>query len=210
MYIEQISNKDEVPGGFTHRLPGQVHARLMHPVANRRLAQSLKLRRTKLMMWIDEIAATAMNVDRREFPQRKGCALDVPPRTPGPPRGFPRRFVLERRLPDHRIEGMSLVGVMWVLAPPGSNRSHIHAAIAAHRTKRVGRLMVEVDRSVDRIRGLLLKELSDEPTNLRNCRSGARFTPWILNSESREIVVEASLLSESQIEIMDPITLGSL
>src|SRR5579863_6554758 len=62
-------------------------------------------------MWEDEIDAAAMDVESlAEMLRRHRRALDVPTRTPAAPRALPSRLIRARRLPQHEIRGIALVG----------------------------------------------------------------------------------------------------
>ena len=57
----------------------------------------------------DEVAPPTVEIDGlAQLSQGQCTALDVPPRTPGPPHGLPGRFVGSRRLPEDEVQRIAL------------------------------------------------------------------------------------------------------
>ena len=92
----------------------------------------LGLRRLALVVREHEVAAAAVDVDRlAELTQHQGGALDVPPGSSRAPARLPRRLVGQRRLPEHEVERVALVGVAGVAAVLGGQLQHVVPVVAA-------------------------------------------------------------------------------
>src|SRR5215813_9720693 len=85
-----------------------------------------------LVVWEDQIETAAMDVKRlAELGIAHRGALDVPARTTTPPWAVPARNIRARRLPQHEVAGILLVGCH--LDPGASN----HVSPAAPRQRPV-------------------------------------------------------------------------
>ena len=72
-----------------------------------------------------------MSIVSPELAQREGRALDVPAGPTRSPTRLPGRLVGQRRLPEHEVERVALVGVVGMAAVLGRQREHLGPVEAA-------------------------------------------------------------------------------
>ena len=91
----------------------------MHPIAHKRppAAGWLDLRYFTFVMRKTEICPTAMYVD--DIPQESGGhagTLDMPARSPRPPRAIPGRLTWRLSLPEHKIQRIAFKRIVRMIA----------------------------------------------------------------------------------------------
>ena len=144
-----------------------------------------------------------MQVDRgTQLAQRERRALDVPSRPAGAPQRLPRRFVVERRLPQDEVEGVALVGIVDVAAPICRERQHLVARVVRHRAEVGERVHVEVHRATGLIRVAAVEHHPDEAADVGDGRRCARLAPARQQIEGQHVGLEARCLGRREIEVV--------
>src|ERR671937_2130337 len=110
MALDDLPDGERVAERLRHLLFAEIDEAVVNPVARERLMGGrLCLRDLTLVVREDEVLATPVDVEGvAEVAHRHRGALDVPPRTPGPPRTRPRRLVGLGRLPQREVARVSL------------------------------------------------------------------------------------------------------
>ena len=118
-------------------------------------------------------ASAAVQVDRRaQLAHGERRALDVPPRPARSPQRLPRRLVRGRRLPQHEVERVALVGVVDVAAPLGGQAQHLVAVEVADLAEALEAGHVEVDAAAGLVGVAPVEHHADEA---RGCRRWPRW-----------------------------------
>ena len=99
----------------------------VEPVPDERLpGDRLRLGRLALVVGEYQVAPPAVDVDGLpELPQDQGRALDVPAGPARTPPRLPGRLVGQRRLPQHEVQRVALVGVVGIAAVLGRQLQHL-------------------------------------------------------------------------------------
>ncbi len=111
--VQQIPHGEEVAQRLGHLLPLHLQHLVVHPDPGELPLRmgALRLRDLVLVVRKHQVIPAAVNIER--LPQqriRHGRALDMPPRPPLAPRALPPRLTRLRRLPEHEVHRVFLVG----------------------------------------------------------------------------------------------------
>ena len=166
--LAQVGHEHEVAEGLRHLLAVHADHRLVHPVPDeRRAGGRLRLGPLALVMREDQVGAATVEVDRRvELAHGERRALDVPSRAARAPERLPRRLVLERRLPQHEVERITLVRVVDVAASLSGDGEHLVAAEVAERAERLELRDVEVHAAAGLVGVPLVEHHADEAADV--------------------------------------------
>ena len=128
--LSRSLTKTRLPSDLDILVPPRRTMPDVHPVAHERLAgRRLGLGRLALVVGEDQVGAAAVQVDgRAQLAHGQRRALDVPAGPAPAPQRVPRRLVGRRRLPQHEVERVALVGVVGPTAPLGRQPQHLVAA----------------------------------------------------------------------------------
>ena len=111
--LEQVVGHDDVAQALAHLLAGHVEEAVVHPHP-RELAAAVgadALGQLVLMVREDQVDAAAVDVDgQAELALDHRRAFDVPAGAPRTPGAVPHRLAGLRRLPEHEVGRMTLVG----------------------------------------------------------------------------------------------------
>src|SRR5205085_1856349 len=111
--LQQFVHGDEIAERFRHFGAVDAEEAVVHPKAHEwpTVMRRLALRELVLVMRKDQIDAAAMDVEGlAEMRLAHRRAFDVPARPAAAPRAVPARLLRRRRLPQHKIAGVLLVG----------------------------------------------------------------------------------------------------
>ena len=109
----QLGYGDDIAQGLRHLLPVEIHHAVVQPEVRQLLAAvgTTALRRFVFVVGEFQVGAAAVNINARPqmtFDHRR--ALDVPARASPPPGAVPARELGARRLPEHKVRRVALVG----------------------------------------------------------------------------------------------------
>src|SRR5262249_21566590 len=111
MLLEQIDDVDDIAHRPGHLGLAHLQQAIVHPVTGERLAR-VRLRLCQLVLMVRELEVEAAAVDIERAAQEfhtHGGALDVPTRSPRPPRAVPRRLAGLRPFPEREVAGVALL-----------------------------------------------------------------------------------------------------
>ena len=125
----EVADEDEIAEGLRHLRAVEADQADVEPQPDERLVgDRFGLGRLALVVREHEVPASAVDVDRfAQLAQNQGRALDVPAGPARPPPRLPRRLVRERRLPQHEVQGVSLVRILGMPAVLGGELEHPRA-----------------------------------------------------------------------------------
>ena len=152
--VEQFADGDDVADALGHlrRAEGQ-HA-VVHPVAHARLAavDAAALRAFVLVVREGQVAAAAVNVDHRaQVLADHRRALDVPAGASAPPGAVPSGERGARRLPQHEVLGILLVGSDF------HPRAVAHFVEAALGKRTIGRVRRNMEQHMGAVPGVFAR-----------------------------------------------------
>ena len=111
--VQQIADQHHIAQRLGHLFGFDVQEAVMHPVARQRRSavRAGALRQLVLMVGEDQVRAAAMNIDRlAQIGLDHGGAFQMPARAAIAPLAGPGRLALLRRLPQHEIGRVALIG----------------------------------------------------------------------------------------------------
>ncbi len=202
--LAEVAHEDEVAERLRHLGAVQAHQADVEPQPDELLpGDRLGLRRLALVMGEHEVAAAAVDVDRlAELTQDEGRALDVPPGPSRPPARLPRRLVGQRRLPQHEVERVTLVGVLGVPAVLGGQLEHVGPVVAADPAELGEGRHAEVDRTAGLVRKAPLERVADQREDLRDGGRRPRLGVHGQEVEQSHLGVETRHLLGRQVQVV--------
>ena len=202
--LEQVAHEHQVAQGLGHLLAVHADHGLVHPVPDEGLTGGgLGLRGLALVVGVDQVRATAVQVDgRAQLAHRQGRALDVPARSTRSPERVPGRLVLGRGLPEHEVEGVALVGVVGVAAPLGGEGQHLLGGEVADLAEALERGDVEVDGAAGLVGVAPVQDHADEAPDVGDGRGGPGLAPVGQQPEGAHVGLEARGLGGRQVEVV--------
>mmetsp|Transcript_16336 Transcript_16336/g.41193 ORF Transcript_16336/g.41193 Transcript_16336/m.41193 type:complete len:299 (-) Transcript_16336:40-936(-) len=111
--LERLADGDEVLEALAHLEPLDLEVARVQKVVDPRAAVEVRLRLRELVLVVRELEVGAARVEVDGVAEQVGRhrgALDVPPRPAGAPRRGPRGLAALRRLPQHEVGRLPLVG----------------------------------------------------------------------------------------------------
>ena len=202
--LAQVPNEDEVAQRLRHLRTLETHQAHVEPQPHEALVgHRLGLGRLALVVREHEIAPSPVDVDRlAELAQHQGRALDVPPRPARPPARLPGRLVGQRRLPQHEVERVALVGVVGPPPVLGGEREHVGPVVPADAPELGEGRHAEVHRAAGLVGVAALERGADQREDLRDRRGGPRLGVHGQQVQQAHLGVEARHLLGRQVQVV--------
>ena len=203
--LHQLTDEHQVAHRLRHLLAVHAHHRLVHPVPHEQLpGRGLRLGGLALVVREDQVGAAAVQVDgRAELAQGERGALDVPARAARSPQRLPRGLARRRRLPEHEVERIALVGVVGPSPALGGQREHLITVVVTDLTEALERAHAEVHGPPRLVRVATVEHHADEAEDVVDGRRGARLAEARQRVEDAHVRVEAGHLLGGQVEVVD-------
>ena len=153
---------------------------------------------------IGQVASAAVHVERdAEVAQRDRRTLDVPARAPGTPPRLPGRLVLQRRLPQHEVQRVALVGIVGPTAVDRRELEHRGAVLVTHLTETGELRDLEVDRAVHLVGDAGVEGAPDHREDLRDGAGRAGLAVDRQQVDQQHVAFEAGHLLGREVEVVD-------
>ena len=204
--LQQLAHEDQVAERLRHLRALEADQAHVEPVADERHpGGGLRLGRLALVVREDEVPSTAVHVDRLpQLAQDERRALDVPPGPSRAPTRLPGRLVGQRRLPQHEVERVPLVGVVGVPPVLGGHGQHGGRVEVADLPEAGEGGHVEVDRPAGLVGVTRVEHRADQGEDLGDGGRGPRLGPRGDEAEGGHVVVEPGDLLGGQVQIVHP------
>jgi hypothetical protein len=198
--------KTRLPSDFDILVPFETDHPHVEPVTTEGLARHrLRLGRLALVVGEDEVAPSSVEIDGvTQLAHGQGRAFDVPAGPARTPAGLPGRFVGGRRLPQHEVERVALVGIVGLPTALGRQLEHLRTRQVAHLTEGGERGDVEVHRPARLVGMAAVENGTDQRQDVGNGRGGPGLPVDGQETDALHGGVEAGHLLGGQVEVVHP------